>query len=315
LHLHLPFAARSLRGLNLDCQFCAPQLLPASGHLRSLNPDCQFQGLHLLEKMQYFAQHFQKNESIRKRMKNFMYAMILALSIVAVGCDKSGGDAADGSVIKDNKDSVSYAIGYDIGKNFATQGVEVNLAVFTKALEEGLAGTTPKLDEQTSRNVMMAYQQVLQKKQQEKRAAEAGENMQKSTKFLADNKAANSAVIELPSGLQYQVIKEGTGKQPTLEDQVTTNYHGTLMDGSVFDSSRERGEPATFPLKGVIQAWQQILPLMKEGATYKIWAPPALAYGEYGSPPKIGPNVALVFEIDLIKVLGPAAATPGQPGM
>ena len=247
-------------------------------------------------------------------MKNFMYAMILTLAIVAVGCGKSGeGDAADAGVLKDNKDSVSYAIGYDIGKNFATQGVEVNLAVFSKALEEGLAGTPPKLDEQQSRAVMMAYQQVLQKKQQEKRAAEAGTNMEKSTKFLAENKT-KPGVIELPSGLQYQVIKEGTGKNPTIDDQVTTNYHGTLMDGSVFDSSRERGEPATFPLKGVIQAWQQILPLMKEGASYKIWSPPALAYGEYGSPPKIGPNVALVFEIDLIKVLGPADAAPGQPG-
>lgn len=238
--------------------------------------------------------------------------MILALAVILVGCDKgAGGEGGDASTLKDNKDSVSYAIGYDIGKNFSQQGVELNIAVFSKALEEGMAGTAPKLDEQTARNVMMAYQQVLQKKQQEKRAKEAGENLEKSNKFLADNKAT-AGVVELPSGLQYQVIKEGTGKQPTLEDQVTTHYHGTLMDGSVFDSSRERGEPATFPLKGVIQAWQQILPMMKEGATYKIWAPPALAYGEYGSPPKIGPNVALVFEIELIKVGGPAegAAQP-----
>ena len=240
--------------------------------------------------------------------------MVLALSIVAVGCDKSGGDAADGSVLKDNKDSVSYAIGYDIGKNFKNQGVEINMAVFSAALQAGLDSVTPKLDEQQSRAVMMAYQQKLQAKQQEKRMQEATGNIEKSNKFLAENKA-KAGVIELPSGLQYQVIKEGTGKMPTLEDQVTTNYHGTLMDGTVFDSSRERGEPATFPLKGVIQAWQQILPLMKEGASYKIWSPPALAYGEYGSPPKIGPNVALVFEIDLIKVLGPAegAPAPGQP--
>jgi FKBP-type peptidyl-prolyl cis-trans isomerase FklB len=243
-------------------------------------------------------------------MKNFMIALVLSVAVVAVGCDQSGG-AADAGTLKDNKDSISYAIGYDIGKNFTTQGVEVNLAVFTKALEEGLAGTTPKMDEQTSRNVMMAYQRVLQQKQQEKRAAEAAENIEKSTKFLAENKG-KPGVIELPSGLQYQVIKEGTGKQPTPEDQVTTNYHGTLMDGSVFDSSRERGEPATFPVKGVIQAWQEILPMMKEGASYKIWAPPALAYGEYGSPPKIAPNSALVFEIDLIKVLDAAAS--GQPG-
>lgn len=247
-------------------------------------------------------------------MKQLTYVMILALALVFVGCGKSGSEGGDGSTLKDNKDSVSYAIGYDIGKNFATQGVEVNIAVFSKALEEGMAGTTPKLDENQSRAVMMAYQQVLQKKQQEKRAKEAAENIQKSNQFLAENKG-KPGVVELPSGLQYQVLKEGTGAQPTLEDQVTTHYHGTLMDGSVFDSSRDRGEPATFPLKGVIQAWQQILPLMKEGASYKIWAPPALAYGEFGSPPKIGPNVALVFEIELIKVLGPSPeGQPGAPG-
>ncbi len=119
-------------------------------------------------------------------MKKLMLAMILALATVAVGCDKSGGEeAADAGTLKDNKDSVSYAIGYDIGKNFATQGVEVNLAVFSKALEEGIAATPPKMDEQTSRAVMMAYQQVLQKKQQEKRALEATANNEKSTKYIA----------------------------------------------------------------------------------------------------------------------------------
>lgn len=241
-------------------------------------------------------------------MKNFIIAALLGLSIVAVGCENAGGNKVES--LKDNKDSVSYAIGFDIGKNFATQSIEVNTNVFAKGIEDGIAGATPMLDEQTAREVMMAYQRVLQQKAQEKRAAEAGANLEKSNKFLADNKG-QAGVVELPSGLQYQVIKEGTGAMPTIEDQVTTHYHGTLMDGTVFDSSKERGEPATFPLKGVIQAWQQILPMMKEGSVYKIWSPPALAYGEYGSPPKIGPNSALVFEIELIKVGGPAAA-PGQ---
>ena len=238
-----------------------------------------------------------------------MIALLFGLGIVAVGCESSAGGSKVES-LKDNKDSVSYAIGFDIGKNFATQSIEVSTIVFSKGLEDGIAGATPMLDEQTARDVMMAYQRVLQQKAQEKRAAEAGENLTKSNKFLADNKA-NAGVIELPSGLQYQVIKEGTGKMPTIEDQVTTHYHGTLMDGSVFDSSKERGEPASFPLKGVIQAWQQILPMMKEGSVYKIWSPPALAYGEYGSPPKIGPNSALVFEIELISVGGPAAVHGG----
>lgn len=244
-------------------------------------------------------------------MKKFIYAMVLALSITAVGCDKSGG--SDDKVLKDDKDSVSYAIGYSMGKNFSSQGVEVNLAVFSRALQEAIDSVAPQLDEKTSNDVMMAFQRKLQQKEQEKRMKEATANIEKSNAFLAENKS-KPGVIELPSGLQYQVIKEGTGKQPTIDDQVTTHYHGTLMDGTVFDSSRERGEPVTFPLKGVIQAWQQALPLMKEGATYKIWSPPALAYGEYGSPPKIGPNAALVFEIDLIKVLGPGDVAPAPAG-
>jgi FKBP-type peptidyl-prolyl cis-trans isomerase FklB len=244
--------------------------------------------------------------------KQVMYVFILVLTAAGVGCDKVGGGGKI-SALKSNKDSVSYAIGYDIGKNFAGQGVEVDPAVFIKALEEGLAGTTPKLNDSASRAVMMAYQQVLQQKQQDKRAAEGAANLEKSKKFLAENKG-KPGVVELPNGLQYQVIKEGTGAKPTLDDQVTTNYHGTLVDGTVFDSSRERGEPATFPLKSVIPAWQQILPMMKEGSSYRVWAPPALAYGEYGSPPKIGPNVVLVFEIDLIKVYGPGSGQPPVPG-
>lgn len=248
-------------------------------------------------------------------MKKFMYAMVLTMAVLAVGCNEKAADEADAGTLKDNKDSVSYAIGYDIGKNFGQQGVELNIAVFSKALEEGMAGTTPKLDENASRAVIMAYQQELQKKQMEKRAAEAKTNMEASTKFLADTKAANPNLKELPSGLLYEVVKEGTGKQPTIEDQVTTHYVGTLSDGKVFDSSRDRGQPATFPIKGVIQAWQQILPMMKEGAVYKIWAPPALGYGEYGSPPNIGPNAALVFEIELIKVLAPGEQPAAQPGM
>ncbi len=239
-----------------------------------------------------------------------MIALLLGLGVVAVGCESSAGGDSKVESLKDNKDSVSYAIGFDIGKNFATQGIEVNTNVFSKGIEDGIAGATPMMDEATSRDVMMAYQRVLQQKAQEKRAAEAGTNLEESNKFLAANKG-NAGVVELPSGLQYQVIKEGSGKMPTIDDQVTTHYHGTLMDGTVFDSSVDRGEPASFPLKGVIQAWQQILPMMKEGSKYKIWSPPALAYGEYGSPPKIGPNSALVFEIELISVGGPAPA--GQP--
>ena len=225
----------------------------------------------------------------------------LALAFTACSGGEGGGGGDDFNGLSSNMDSVSYAIGMDIGKNFKTQGIEIEAAAMNKGLSDGMSGEATLLNDDQARAIMMAYQQVLNQKRQEKQAAAAGENKAKADKFLADNKS-KPGIQTTATGLQYEVLKEGSGESPTVQDQVTTHYHGTLLDGTVFDSSVERGQPATFPLGGVIKAWQEILPMMKTGAKYRIYSPPELAYGEYGSPPKIGPNEALIFEIELISI-------------
>ncbi|MEM0998333.1 MAG: FKBP-type peptidyl-prolyl cis-trans isomerase [Bacteroidota bacterium] len=233
--------------------------------------------------------------------KSILFSLVCLVAL-AFGCETSNKAGRTVEKLETHLDSVSYAIGMDLGKNFKQQGIELDMDVFVKGMEDGSGeeGMAMITDEQ-SRSLMMAFQRELQAKQEEQRKAQAGENLAKATEFLAQNKN-NPNVTELPSGLQYEVMSIGTGAMPTINDQVTTHYHGTLLNGTVFDSSVDRGQPATFPLNGVIKAWQEILPMMKEGAKWKIYCPPALAYGEFGSPPKIGPNEALIFEIELIQV-------------
>lgn len=203
--------------------------------------------------------------------------------------------------LKNNADSLGYAIGADIGRNLKKQGYEVNLEAVHRGMQDAFNEKTTQLSEEQARTVMANYQRVLREKQDKLKATQATDNLKKGEEFLAQNKA-KPGVVTLDNGLQYQVLKEGTGRQPTLTDKVTTHYHGTLLDGTVFDSSVERGQPATFPVNGVIQAWQTMLPLMKEGGKVRIWAHPNLAYGAQGAGGKIGPNATLVFEIELIKV-------------
>jgi FKBP-type peptidyl-prolyl cis-trans isomerase FklB len=235
--------------------------------------------------------------------KSFLFSLF-GLLVLVWGCETSSKAGRSVEKLETHLDSVSYAIGMDIGKNFKTQGIELDLDVFLKGMTDGTSaeGVT-MLDEEQSRALLMAFQKELQAGQEEKRRAEGAANLAKATEFLAENRQ-KAGVTELPSGLQYEVISIGTGGSPTIDDQVTTHYHGTLIDGTVFDSSVERGEPATFPLNGVIKAWQEILPMMKVGSKWRIYTPPALAYGEFGSPPKIGANEALIFEIELLQVVG-----------
>jgi FKBP-type peptidyl-prolyl cis-trans isomerase FklB len=236
-------------------------------------------------------------------LKKAILFSLFGLLVLAWGCETTGKAGRSVEKLESHLDSVSYAIGMDIGKNFKQQSIEIDLDVFLKGMQDGGGeeGTTTMLNEEQSRAILTAFQRELQAKQEEKRRAQGAENLAKATEFLAQNRQ-KSTVTELPSGLQYEVINSGSGASPTLEDQVTTHYHGTLTDGTVFDSSVERGEPATFPLNGVIKAWQEILPMMKVGDKWRIYSPPGLAYGEFGSPPKIGPNEALIFEIELLNV-------------
>ena len=196
--------------------------------------------------------------------------------------------------LKDQKDSLGYALGLAVANDIKKQGFEYSMEAFKKGMEDANSGTS-----------LMAYptqtQQYIGRCQQEARKAKTQGALDKANKFLAENKT-KPGVITLPSGLQYLVLKEGTGAQPTAQNNVTTHYHGMLLDGTVFDSSVERGEPASFPVGGVIRAWQEMLVLMKEGGKVRLFCPPHLAYGEQGAGGKIGPNELLIFEIELIKV-------------
>jgi len=225
------------------------------------------------------------------------------MSQEAVGQDQAG------SPFEDNLDRVSYAIGVNMGSQFASQGLEVDPELVARGLSDALNGRELLM----SREQMNQAIQQLQAEQQAERQGQAEQNKAKGEAFLEQN-AQREQVKVTESGLQYEVLKEGSGPSPTAESEVTTHYHGTLLDGTVFDSSYERGEPATFPVSGVIPAWTEALQMMKEGGKWKIYAPAELAYGERGAGSRIGPNETLVFEIELLDVKAPSGGGDGSGG-
>lgn len=199
------------------------------------------------------------------------------------------------------KDKVSYGIGLNIGKDFKEQEIDVDVNLLSRGIKDSLAGSEPALSEEQMREAFEAFQKEIVAKQEAKSKAAAEKNLKDGEAFMAEN-GKKEGVVTLPSGLQYKVIEEGSGKTPAASDTVTVNYRGTLIDGSEFDSSYKRGEPATFPVGGVIPGWTEALQLMKEGAKWQVVIPSNLAYGERGAMPVIGPNSTLVFEVELIKV-------------
>jgi FKBP-type peptidyl-prolyl cis-trans isomerase FklB len=227
---------------------------------------------------------------------------IVALSVVAIafGEDKP-------AQLKDSKDKFSYAIGLNIGMNFKRQNVDVNPDLVTSGIKDGIAGK-PQMTVDQIRDTMVAFEKDMQAKQ-----AEAGKkNEADANKFLADNKAKDG-VKTTASGLEYKVLKEGNGAQPKSSDNVTVNYRGTLLDGTEFDSSYKRGEPATFPVAGVIKGWTEALQLMKVGSKYQLFIPPSLAYGQNSPSPAIPANSLLIFEVELMKVESPGASPAPSP--
>lgn len=211
--------------------------------------------------------------------------------------------------LKDQKDKVSYSIGINIGSNLGRQNVEINPDALIAGVKDAIAGK-PQLTQDQIKEVMTAFEKDMQQRQKaagEKSAAEG-------TKFLEENKK-KEGVKATASGLQYKVIKEGTGAQPKATDTVTVNYRGTLIGGKEFDSSYKRGQPATFPLNGVIKGWTEGLQLMKTGAKYQLFVPPDLAYGERAVGADLPANSTLIFEVELLdaKPAPPPAAAP-PPG-
>jgi FKBP-type peptidyl-prolyl cis-trans isomerase FkpA len=207
-------------------------------------------------------------------------------------------------------DRASYIIGFNIGRTFKTNDIQANPDLVLKGLRDGLAGETGLLTPEEMQSTMQALQQQVQTAQAAKQKALGDKNKTEGAAFLEKNKA-RAGVKTTASGLQYEVLKEGTGPTPKATDTVTVNYKGTLMDGTTFDSSYDRGQPATFVLNQVIPGWTEGVQLMKPGAKYKFYIPSSLAYGEQ-APPQIGPNAPLVFEVELLSIGQPEQ--PAKPG-
>lgn len=229
---------------------------------------------------------------MRKRLAMAMCATV-ALSGVAF--------AADIQKLADDKEKLSYSIGMDIGGNLKRQAIEVDPDLLAKGFKDRYGGGNTILTEEEARQAIMNFQKLQMAKQAEDMKKQGEKNKEEGEKFLAGN-AKKEGVKTLPSGLQYKEITPGTGKSPTAADTVTTNYKGTLIDGTEFDSSYKRGQPATFPVSGVIPGWTEALQLMKEGAKWQLFVPPNLAYGERGAGREIGPNATLIFDVELISV-------------
>jgi FKBP-type peptidyl-prolyl cis-trans isomerase FklB len=211
------------------------------------------------------------------------------------------GNAQEGRVLKNQKEKISYSIGMEIGKNFKKQSIDVDPEALLKGIQDGTSGGKTLMTDQEIRDTLTAFQKERMAKQEEEMKKLGEKNRKEGEAFLAANKK-KEGVKTLSSGLQYKVIKSGTGKKPRSTDTVTTHYRGTFIDGAEFDSSYHRGQPATFPVHGVIQGWTEALQLMEEGAKWQLFIPSKLAYGEQGHGHAIGPNATLIFEVELISV-------------
>jgi FKBP-type peptidyl-prolyl cis-trans isomerase FklB len=214
--------------------------------------------------------------------------------------------------LKTEKDKFSYALGMNLGSGLHKQSVDVDPAIFLRGLKDGLAAGKTLMTDQEAQATLTQVQNDLRKKAQEKMQQLAVSNKQTGDAFLASNKAQDG-VVTLPSGLQYKILKEGTGPKPAATDSVVCNYRGTLLDGTEFDSSYKRGQPATFQVNGVIKGWTEALQLMPVGSKWQLVIPSDLAYGERGAGQQIGPNSTLVFEVELLSIQPKAAATTPAP--
>lgn len=215
--------------------------------------------------------------------------------LVAISlCIATVGASADEATPKTDDEKFSYAIGYQIAESVKRQGIEVDVGSLIQAIRDNLTETPLRISRPEMQATVVAYQQ---KKFQEL----SDKNEKAGKKYLAANKK-EPGVVELPSGLQYRIVEEGNGKKPVSNDTVKVHYRGTLIDGTEFDSSYARGEPATFQIAGIINGWQQALVLMSEGAKWQVFIPPALAYGSGGAGQNIGPNETLVFEVELVSI-------------
>ena len=201
------------------------------------------------------------------------------------------------------QDKISYAIGMNMAKTLQRQSVDVEPDIVAKGLKDVLAGNKPLLSDDEAMATLTTLQNDMRAKQQEKAQQLGLANKKEGEDFLAANKG-KEGVVALPSGLQYKILKEGSGPKPSASDSVVCNYRGTLINGTEFDSSYKRGQPATFPVNGVIKGWTEALQLMPVGSKWQLFIPSDLAYGQRGAGADIGPNATLIFEVELLSIQG-----------
>jgi len=209
--------------------------------------------------------------------------------------------AQEAPALKTEKERLSYAMGMDLGKQLRSRSVDIDPAVFAKALEDALSGGKTLLTDAEAKAALAAFQKAIMAKQAAEAKVAGEKNKAGGEAFLAANKGMEG-VVTLPSGVQYKILTAGTGKTPTLADTVVCQYRGTLIDGKEFDSSYKRGQPATFQVNKVIKGWTEVLQLMPVGSKWQVVVPPDLAYGVRGAGADIGPNATLIFEIELVAI-------------
>jgi FKBP-type peptidyl-prolyl cis-trans isomerase FklB len=240
---------------------------------------------------------WRKDISQRKdRQLKSTFALLVVLALLT---PRAG--ARQKETLKTQKDKISYSIGLDIGRSLKRQAIDVDQNLLVQGLKDALSNQKQLLSDDEARECLTTFQRELVAKRTEE-AKKAGEaNMKEGEEFLAQNKK-KPGVVTLPSGLQYKILKEGTGKTPKATDTVITNYRGTLINGKEFDSSFRHGKPATFPVDQVIRGWTEALQLMKVGSKWRLFIPSELAYGPNGAGTDIGPNTTLIFEVELLGI-------------
>lgn len=214
----------------------------------------------------------------------------------------AGVSAVQAQDLATDKDKVSYMIGMDVGQNLGQFKDEVDVDVLVRGLRDAMTGSDTQLSQEQAAEVRQQFMQRMQAQAQEQRVQAAQNNRTEGEAFLAEN-GKKAGVTTTDSGLQYEVISSGDGAKPKATDRVRVHYVGTLLDGTKFDSSIDRGEPAEFPLNGVIPGWTEGLQLMPVGSKYRFYIPSELAYGEQGTPGPIGPNATLTFEVELLEIV------------
>lgn len=239
---------------------------------------------------------------MRMTKRTMFFVGMLVFALIGCNTDNIAASPANDEIKLDNpKNRISYTIGLNIGRDFASQDMEIDPKLVLVGIEDAMAEKEPRLSEDEMIAEIQAFQQDMQAKAEAKLEQVAEENRLAGEMFLADN-ATKEGVVVTESGLQYKMIEPGEGEPPDETDMVTVHYRGTLIDGTQFDSSYDRDQPATFPVNGVIPGWTEALQMMKPGSKYQLFIPPDLAYGERGAGRDIGPNATLIFDVELISV-------------